>query len=584
MKNKRSALIAAIFILLMLACRIPALPENPGASNMPTLTPTVVLENSSNTQITDSLSKSQIIIVMDISGSMVTRVIPNPPPSQLSNLLTRINEIEDDPEIKKLSDKLKAILEEPDIKDASEKLSVARYERLQYIQDTMGIDLFDLVNNLEEKLLSYNCQDYLATYMVEAASVKDALGYLESNCPSLLKDKRTEIAAQIRFLDNEALLEKVAGIKKLEAAYNQRLDNTDYSQLDKKRSNLYQQKNYSELSQELDTTAKDLGLPSRLDFAKAAASSILDLIELDHRVSGRSQQVGLVVFETYAKMLQPLTDDTESARAIISKLSDQNTTNLGGGLEIALQMAEESPNPTTIILLSDGWSNTGPSRDTIMQTLGNRAKAQGVRICSTGFGTKEEDIDAELLKSLADSSGGKYLFTSSGGELVSFFISCRQSTVAENVLQLQGQIKPGEVVEAGQFEMPANNGELTLSLNYIDDNLNLVITDPSGNRVTPDYPGLTQSTSNGLQLWTFKNPEGGVWTVSVEASQADKGAGIYYVVISSKPGTTPTEEPPVASSTPIGIWLVSGAGVLFCGTGLVVFAIALIFYLRRRKK
>lgn len=580
--NKKLLTAFAVLLLVSIACQSFAKPKSAKEENETSLISTSQVSiNLETTSTPPPQNPSQIILVMDVSGSMAGYVIPSPPPNELRELLDKIYAIENDSEIKKLEDELDAILEQPDIKEADAKMSEVDYERMIYIQNNLGIDLFDLTLDIEKVLIKNNCEEYLARSIIDESSVDEAIEYLGNRCEEVSQDEKNEIANRLDFLNDSNVQELTSKRDDLEQKYYDILDTTQYYEINDQLDTLYENSGYYELSDELGKKAEELGLPTRLDFAKSAASSIFDLIELDQKVSGQNQKVGLVVFTTYAKMLLPFTSDIQEVRGTVESLQDQNMTNLGGGLEIALEMAKESEGQTTIILLSDGWTNVGIPRETILDSISQQISAQGIRICSAGFGTKEDDIDKELLGQLADGTGGKYLFTSSGGELVSFFIACRQQTVAEDVVSLQGPIDAGQTVNAGQFNVESYTAELTLALNYINADLNLLITDPSGKQVTASYPDLTQSFSPGLQLWKIENPEAGEWRIEVQSGNAGENVGVYHVVISTTPGEPPLIETPKSNNVLlivlIGIVCVLILVILFVGGGF------LFYYIRKKR-
>lgn len=579
MENGMSKKILAFFAALLLASMACQ------SSVKETQTPVVPTDQASiNPQTTftpPTQTPSQIILVMDVSGSMAGYVIPSPPPDELRELLDNIYAIENDPSIKELEDEIDAILEQPAIKEAEAKTSQVDYERMTYIQNSLGVDLFDLTLRIEEILITHNCEEYVARYAIDESSANEAMDYLDASCGGITQDEKNEIANRLDFLNDPTVRELTSKRDELDQQYYDLLDTTRYYEISDQLDALYDQSGYYELSGELGEKAEALGLPTRLDFAKSAASSVLDLMELDQKVSEQNQKVGLVVFTTYAKMLLSFTSDIQEARGVVESLLDQNMTNLGGGLEIALEMAKGSEGQTTIILLSDGWTNVGVPRETILDSTSRQIAEQGIRICSAGFGTKEDDIDKELLGQLADGTGGKYLFTASGGELVSFFIACRQQTVAEDVTSLQGPIDAGQTVNAGQFNVEPYTAELTLALNYINADLNLLITDPTGEQVTASYPNLTQSFSPGLQLWKIENPEAGEWRIEVQSGNAEEHVGVYHVVISTTPGEPPVVETPKSNSllwmALIGIACILITVVFLAGGGF------LFYYVRKKK-
>lgn len=536
--NKKQLWAITLLLTLTLACQGLSQPVLVESATFPPPSPVVQFSGEPNsTPNAEAQSQSQIILVIDISGSMASYVIPSPPPEELRNLLDDIYAVENDPDIKVLEDQLDAIRERPEIKEAEDKLSQAEYEKAKYIQDALGVDLFDLTLELQEKLIQQTCQEYLVTGIMGADSTEDATNFLENNCSTMPGSEVNEIANMLAFLNNSQVQELASKAQTLDIEYDELIERTNYEGIERNLESLYDNSGYYNLNEELEKEAQRLGLPTRLDFAKSAAFSIFDLMELDQRAGGQNQQIGLVVFTTYAKMLLPLTTNIENARIAVKDLEEQNMTNLGGGLEIALEMSEETKNPTTIILLSDGWANVGHSRSAIMGSLSGQAKTQGIRVCSTGFGTKEDDVDSDLLSQIAKNTGGKYLFTSSGGELVSFFIACRQSTVYENVDVFQGPVDSGQVVTVKEFEVAENTAEMTLSLNFINGDLTLLITDPKGEQVFAGYPLATQTFSSGLQVWKVEKPMSGVWKIEVKSNDTGKNVGVYHVVVSTKPGT-----------------------------------------------
>lgn len=585
--NKKLLTVFVVLLLASMACQSFARPKSVKEENEILLFP--ANQASINLEITSTplpQNSSQIILVMDVSGSMASYVIPSPPPNELRELLDKIYAVENDTEIKELEDELDAILEQPDIKEANAKMSEADYQRMIYIQNNLGVDLFDLTLDIEKILIKNGCEEYLARYIIDESSMDGAIEYLGNRCEEISQDEKNEIASHLDFLNDSKVQELTSQRDDLEQKYYDLLNATQYDEINDKLDTLYENSGYYELYDELDKKAEELGLPTRLDFAKSAASSVFDLIELDQKVSGQSQKVGLVVFTTYAKLLLPFTSDIQEARESVENLEDQNMTNLGGGLEIALEMAKESEGLTTIILLSDGWTNVGVPRETILGSVSQQISSQGIHICSAGFGTKEDDIDKELLGQLADGTGGKYLFTSSGGELVSFFIACRQQTVAEDVVSLQGPIDVGQTVSAGQFNVEPYTAELTLALNYINADLGLLITDPSGRQVTASYPDLTQSFSPDLQLWKIKNPEAGEWRIEVQSGSAGKNVGVYHVVISTKPGEPPIIETPIVETQkPVSTLLIVLIAIM-CVLILAILIVGggfLIYYLRKKR-
>lgn len=483
------------------------------------------------------LPQSQLVLVMDVSGSMSAYVMTEAAPEEVQELYDQINRIRNLPEVVALQAEIDAILESPDIKAAGEKRSASEYARITYIQDELGVNLFDWSSSFMQLMQDASCEpEVYPSEVVGQVSVDLAMRVIQDRCESLSDDTSDEIQRLIAFLDDERVQQMQAEIDALRDEYWDLLEAANYSETSMQLQDIYAEHNYYELSAQWNEKAEQLGVRTRLDFAKSAANSILDLTKLDEQVSGQRHDVAVVVFSTTAKTLRPLSGDIEETRDVISGLETMTSTNLGQGVDLALDMLDDPEIPATIILLSDGYSNVGPSRDVIHGEITNRAVEKGVNICAAGFGTDEEHVDGELLTSLAENTGGQFLFTSHGGELVSFFIACRQSIAADDVTQFAGFIASGQTRDAGQVEIGAGNGELTIALNFVTGNLELVVLDPEGEQVGEAYPGLTQLTSPGLRLTTIEAPKAGDWTLRVRSNVGSAETGAYHIVVSTKEG------------------------------------------------
>jgi hypothetical protein len=483
------------------------------------------------------LAQSQLVLVIDVSGSMDAYVMTEAAPEEIQELHDQLNRIPNLPEVEALQAEIDAILESPDIKAAGEKRSAFEYARITYIQDELGVNLFDWSTSFMQTMDDSSCEpEVYPSEVLGQESVDHAMSVIQYRCESLSEDTLDDIQHGIAFLDDERVQEMQAEIDALRDEYWDLLEAANYNETSMQLQDIYAEHDYYELSAQWNEKVDQLGVRTRLDFAKSAANSILDLTKLDEQVSGQLHDVAVVAFSTTAKTLRPLSADIEETREVISGLETMTSTNLGEGVDLALDMLDDPEIPATIILLSDGYSNVGPSRDVIHGDITNAAVEKGVNICAAGFGTDEEDVDGELLTSLAENSGGQFLFTSHGGELVSFFIACRQSIAADDVTQFAGSIASGQTRDAGQVEIGSGIGELTIALNYVTGNLELIVLDPDGEQVGEAYPGLTQLTSPGLRLTTIEAPKAGGWTLRVRSSDGSEETGAYHIVVSTKEG------------------------------------------------
>lgn len=164
--------------------------------------------------------------------------------------------------------------------------------------------------------------------------------------------------------------------------------------------------------------ARDLK-PDRLNAAKQVAADF---------VSGRpSDRMGLVVFAGESFTQCPLTTDHEMLKKLLSELKEglvEDGTAIGMGIATSANRLKESEAKSkVIILVTDGENNAG-FIDPLTAT--DIAIQYGIRVYTIGVGTigkapypfqyggrtiyqeVEVKIDEDLLKQVADQTGGKY--------------------------------------------------------------------------------------------------------------------------------------------------------------------------------
>ncbi len=184
--------------------------------------------------------------------------------------------------------------------------------------------------------------------------------------------------------------------------------------------------------------------PNRMEATRQAVRSFVE-----KQPSG--VKIGIVSFTDFGALVAPPTRDREVVLDAIDRLRPQRGTNIGAGLEVALDAIYEgidgerpgartaplpgvtptpsaataAPPPASIVLLSDGQSNTGPSPLDVAQ----EAVAAGVRVYTVGIGTAAGTtleirgrrvftrLDEETLRRVADLTGGLYFSAADEAEL-----------------------------------------------------------------------------------------------------------------------------------------------------------------------
>jgi Ca-activated chloride channel family protein len=151
-------------------------------------------------------------------------------------------------------------------------------------------------------------------------------------------------------------------------------------------------------------------------------------------------KIGIVSFSDFGALVAPPTRERKPVLEAINRLRPQRGTNIGGGLQAALDAIYEgvdgtplpasgpntAPTPVpgqtsntpaaSIVLLSDGQSNTGPQPEVVAQ----EAKAAGIKVYTIGIGTPQGTVleiqgrnvftrlDEDALRTVADVTGGRY--------------------------------------------------------------------------------------------------------------------------------------------------------------------------------
>ncbi|HXH21940.1 MAG TPA: VWA domain-containing protein [Dehalococcoidia bacterium] len=179
--------------------------------------------------------------------------------------------------------------------------------------------------------------------------------------------------------------------------------------------------------------------PNRMEATKAAVKEFV-------KKQPKGVEIGIVSFSDFGILSQAPTRDKRAVNKAVDRLQPQRGTNIGGGLQAALDAIYEgadtprpgaqnrspfapvqptpvrpaasgAPPAATIVLLSDGQSNTGPSPLAVAE----EAVAAGIKVFTIGIGTPQGTVlriqgrnvftrlDEETLQAIADATGGKYL-------------------------------------------------------------------------------------------------------------------------------------------------------------------------------
>lgn len=179
--------------------------------------------------------------------------------------------------------------------------------------------------------------------------------------------------------------------------------------------------------------------PNRLEVSKRVAADFVDKREFD--------RIGLVVFSGEAFTQCPLTIDHDIVKTFLSQLECgllEDGTAIGLGLATAVnRLKEGEAKSKVVILLTDGVNNTGYQSPKLAAQI---AEEFGIKVYTIGVGSMGEtlapvsrrsdgkfifgiarvEIDEELLREIADMTGGQYFRATDAESLEAIYASIDQ--------------------------------------------------------------------------------------------------------------------------------------------------------------
>lgn len=282
----------------------------------------------------------------------------------------------------------------------------------------------------------------------------------------------------------------------------------------------------------------------KIESAKKAALEFIEQVTHEAQTRGGQHQIGVVAFSDGARLLLPLTSDYNRAKQVIISLHATNWTNLGAGLTTALSEFKKvrSNAQRFIILLSDGNTNTGLSRDQILNGPVVEARRKKICIHTVAFGDPG-DIDADFLRKIGIGSGcGSYSHAETAFELFSTYLKLRHKSLGQVVGEYSSigkrvTILQGVPISLGTVLIGSGKRELHYTLAWSEQGrLQIRLKDPSGRLVSTSYSGAQIYTTDQFSHLTLLSPKSGFWTVEAATGTSMPNGTEYYAVLSTRPG------------------------------------------------
>ncbi|MGK0619175.1 vWA domain-containing protein [Meiothermus cerbereus] len=141
--------------------------------------------------------------------------------------------------------------------------------------------------------------------------------------------------------------------------------------------------------------------PNRMEATRLAAKALVGRLPTQVKV-------GVATFSGYGTLLLPPTTDRVAFRQAIDNLDLGGGFSFTYGLLAALEALPESPpegvRPGVIVLFSHGHDVSG--NDPLK--IADEALRRGIKVHTIGVGTHGHNFDEEMLKKVADRTGGRY--------------------------------------------------------------------------------------------------------------------------------------------------------------------------------
>ncbi|MBI1927646.1 VWA domain-containing protein [Candidatus Poribacteria bacterium] len=269
---------------------------------------------------------------------------------------------------------------------------------------------------------------------------------------------------------------------------------------------------------------------TKLQAAQTAVQQVLDLIAME--AAGTNQhQAGLVTFSGSAEVVRSLTSDWNALRNSLQALQPTARTNLGEGLKAATQSLKVTLGEKIIILLSDGLTNEGLSREEILSGPAQEAARAKLKVYTVGMGDPSQ-LDEALLRGIAESTGGAYYHAADAQQLVQVYRRVRHQAVGDIVLEDTGTVRQGETTPPRALVIRIGAYEFHLSLSWPGSELDIVLVDPQGRSVDNQYPGAKLQHLAAQKYLVINNPVLGTWKASVFGKSVPEGSTSYQLLAS----------------------------------------------------
>ncbi|MDH7568329.1 MAG: vWA domain-containing protein, partial [Armatimonadota bacterium] len=241
---------------------------------------------------------------------------------------------------------------------------------------------------------------------------------------------------------------------------------------------------------------------------KRAAKLLIDTAE-------EGDAIAVVDFDSSARVwaaLTPITGkpgsvtpDRTALKAAVDRVDDSGGTNIEAGLQLGYNQLNASTTglQKAAILLTDGQGTYSGAATAAFA-------AKGWPVFSIGL---SGDVDENLLRGIANQTGGRYYKAPTDQQLIEIFTLLRGAPKGESTLATRRGRVAANSTEITPVVLDGTVSSVTFSTSWASGTLSLELVRPDGSVVSPTDPGVSHGVGTSFEFYNVEQPVPGTWTM-----------------------------------------------------------------------
>ncbi len=271
-----------------------------------------------------------------------------------------------------------------------------------------------------------------------------------------------------------------------------------------------------------------------VDITRTASKQFLDSMNIN-------DEVGVVSFGDDGQIeysdpaspddLQLISGDPikNAAKSAVDSVTFEGCTYMGDGILKARDLLDSATGTPAMVLLSDGYDNKGcamsdPARPSAIQAAGMLPADTPIYTCAMG-----PNSDQDLLRQLANDSGGRYYFMPTIDDLFEIYNYIRGQVTSTGIIVNESAMASRSRIAAFVDSLTE---EVTFTLTWGDESLryvardprrdrdiNIRLRDPNGKLLANNSSYVRRIVGKGYVIFKIQEPMSGRWHVEVETTR-----------------------------------------------------------------